>query len=365
MLKRKLGRTGLLVSTVGFGGIPIIARPKVEAVKVVRHAYELGINYFDAARAYGDCEEKIGEALKDVRDDVIMATKTHQRTKGKVAIRHSIRNLQTDRIDLVQLQHIDDEKTLKKVMSSDGSLTALKEARSKGVIDFIGITGHNPHVLSKAIRTGEFDTLSVVLNILDRRAAENLIPLAREMDVGVIIMKALGGSVSPLQFPQREASFLGKPKLDWPNASEFIKYFGSDGIERAKRCLRFVLSHDIDTVIPGLRSVEEVDLAVKVSEEFKGLSEEEKRLYRFGKSHPEPFCRECGLCSCPEGIRIPTILRWDRYSTFYGINNWTKEQYDKLNVKISFCTGCGECEKKCPFNLPVVKMLKDAESRLT
>jgi len=367
MRKRRLGRTGLMVSIVGFGGIPIIARPRAEAVKVVRRGYELGINYFDTARVYGDGEEKIGDALKDVRDDVIIATKTHQRTREEAArtgIRHSLRNLQADRIDLVQLHGIDDEKTLEKAISSDGSLSALKEARSKGVIDFIGITGHNPYVLSNAIKTGEFDTVLVTLNALDRKATENLIPLAKEMDVGVVIMKALGGCGGPLQFPQREARFQGKPELDWPNASEFINWFGSDGIERAKRSLRFVLAQDIDTVIPGLRSVEEVELTVKVAEEFKGLSEEEKRLYRFGELPSEPFCRECGLCSCPEGIRIPTILRWDQYHTFYGINNWTIEQYDKLDVKVRMCTECGECEKKCPYNLPLVRMLKEAETRL-
>ena len=128
--------------------------------------------------------------------------------------------------------------------------------------------------------------------------------------------------------------------------------------------MRFVLAHDVSTVIPGLRSVEEVEYAVKVAEEFKGLTAEERRFYRLGESPPEPFCRECGLCSCPEGIHIPAVLRWDEYHTFYGIRNWTKEQYDKLSVKVGVCTECGECEKKCPYNLPIVKMLRDAEARL-
>ncbi|MFQ5822294.1 MAG: aldo/keto reductase, partial [Candidatus Heimdallarchaeota archaeon] len=102
--KRRLGRTGLQVSVIGFGGIPIIARSRNEAEKVVRYAYEKGINYFDTARAYGDSEEKIGAALKDVRDEVVIATKTHQRTKESAAragLKQSLRNLQTDRIDLV------------------------------------------------------------------------------------------------------------------------------------------------------------------------------------------------------------------------------------------------------------------------
>jgi len=170
MQKRRLGRTGLQVSVIGFGGIPIIALSGDEAEKVVRYAYERGINYFDTARAYGDSEEKIGAALKDVRHQVIIATKTHQRTKedaARAGLKQSLRNLQTDRIDLVQLHGIDSEEILKKATSSKGALKALEEAKAQGKIDYIGISGHNPYVLKKAIKTGKFDTILVPLNVLD------------------------------------------------------------------------------------------------------------------------------------------------------------------------------------------------------
>jgi len=150
MHRRRLGRTGLQVSVVGFGGIPIIALSREKAEKVVRYAYEKGVNYFDTARAYGDSEEKMGAALKDVRDEVVLATKTHQRTKeaaARAGLKQSLRNLQTDRIDLVQLHGIDSEQLLKKAMSSEGALSALEEAKAQGKIDHIGISGHNPYVL--------------------------------------------------------------------------------------------------------------------------------------------------------------------------------------------------------------------------
>ncbi|MDH5461021.1 MAG: aldo/keto reductase, partial [Candidatus Bathyarchaeota archaeon] len=146
MQKRRLGRTGLQVSAIGFGGIPIIALSRKEAEKVVRHAFEKGINYFDTARAYGDSEDKIGAALKDVRDDVVIATKTHQRTKEEAAragLKQSLRNLQTDRIDIVQLHGIDSEEMLEKAMGAEGSLAALEEAKKDGKIDYIGLSGHN------------------------------------------------------------------------------------------------------------------------------------------------------------------------------------------------------------------------------
>jgi hypothetical protein len=368
MQKRTLGRTGLRVSIVGFGGIPIIALSRDAAKRVVRYAYERGVNYFDTARAYGDSEEKIGQALKDVRDDVILATKTHHRTRedaARAGLKQSLRNLQTERIDLVQLHGIDSEDTLQKATGSEGSLKALEDAKANGKIDFIGITGHNPYILAKALQTRKFDTVLVPLNVLDTRATEALLPLASELNVGVVIMKALGGCARPLHYPQGGARFLGKPAVDWPDPSEFVGHFGEDGWERARRALSFVLEHDIDTIAAGLRSVDEVDQAVKVAEDFQGLTTKERRDTKFGRLPPEPFCRQCGLCMpCPDGVEIPTILKWDTYHTFYGIKNWTRQQYPKLRTRADSCTECGQCQEKCPYDLPVMNMLKAAAKRL-
>ncbi|MCW4051661.1 MAG: aldo/keto reductase [Candidatus Bathyarchaeota archaeon] len=368
MQKRILGRTGLEVSIAGFGGIPIIALSRKSAEDVVRYSFESGINYFDTARAYGDSEEKIGNALKEVRDQVVLATKTHQRTKESAAragLKQSLRNLQTDRIDLVQLHGIDTEEVLEKAMSSEGSLKALEEARKQGKVAFIGITGHNPLVLVKAIKTGKFDTVLVPLNVIDRRAAEELIPLAKELNIGVIIMKPLGGCIAPLQYPQWGARFLGKPTLDWPDPSEFIPHFGSDGFERAKRSLRFIFAHDVSTVVPGMRSIEEVDHIVKVACNFRRLTNKEKGVYRFGEFTLKESCRECQKCMpCPDGVEIPTILKWKTYYTFFNIKKWTQQQYPKLSTKVNSCNECGECEDKCPYNLPVINMLKEAQEIL-
>ncbi len=368
MKKERLGKTNLKASVVGFGGIPIIALSRNQAEKVVRHAYERGINYFDTARAYGDSEEKIGAALKDVRDEVILATKTHQRTKDEAAragLKQSLRNLQTDRLDIVQLHGIDNEETLKKAIAPEGSLAALEEAKAQGKISYIGISGHNSYILAKAIKTGKFDTVLVPLNVLDRTPTEELIPLAKKLDVGVIIMKPLGGCGAPLQYPQWGARFLGKPEQDWPDSSEFVVHFGKEGVERAKRSLRFVLAHEVDTVIPGLRSAEEVDNVIRVAEDFGDLTSTEKAAYRLGELQPEPFCRECGLCmSCPDGVEIQRILKWSVYYTFYNIKKWTREQYPKLRTRVNSCTECGKCEENCPYNLPVISMLKEAERRL-
>jgi hypothetical protein len=114
--KRKLGRTGLQVSIVGFGGTWISQLSMNEAVNVVRRAFELGINYFDTAKLDGNSEEKIGVSLKDVRDECVLATKTASRTKNEslADFKSSLHRLKTDRLDLIQLHGIDDEKTLRK-----------------------------------------------------------------------------------------------------------------------------------------------------------------------------------------------------------------------------------------------------------
>jgi aryl-alcohol dehydrogenase-like predicted oxidoreductase len=146
--KRRFGRTDLQVSIIGFGGTWISQISIDEAKRVVLRAAELDINYFDTAKLDGDSEEKIGAALKDIRDECILATKTGSRTKKESLedVKSSLRRLKTDKLDLIQLHGIDDEKTLKKATGSGGSLETCKKARSKVLVDFIGITSHKPHI---------------------------------------------------------------------------------------------------------------------------------------------------------------------------------------------------------------------------
>ena len=126
-----------------------------------------------------------------------------------------------------------------------------------------------------------------------------------------------------------------------------------------------MLAHDIDTIIPGLRSTKEVDYVAKVAEGFKGLTDKEKVAYKFGELPPEPFCRECELCMpCPDGVEITMILKWNNYYSFYNIKKWTREQYPKLRTRVNSCIECGKCDEKCPYHLPVISMLKQAEKNL-
>ena len=185
--------------------------PRLKQSNVVRHAFDLGINYFDTAKLDGDSEEKIGAALQEVRDKCIIATKTGSRTKKESLedFECSLKRLKTDRLDIIQLHGIDDEKTLAKAMGADGSLQTCKEARKQGLVDFIGITGHKPRVLTRAVESGEFDTVLVPLNVVTRQALEELLPAAKAHDVGVVVMKPLSAKTSTYNLPLSAFAFLG------------------------------------------------------------------------------------------------------------------------------------------------------------
>ena len=360
MQKRKLGRTGLQVSIVGFGGTWISQLSMDEALNVVSRAFELGINYFDTAKMDEDSEEKIGVALKDVRDECVLATKTASRTKSEslADFKSSLHRLKTDRLDLIQLHGIDDEKTLQKAIGSGGSLDMCKKARSEGLVDFIGITGHKPRVLIEAIKTNEFDTVLVPFNVVTRQALDELIPLAKDLDIGVSIMKPLSAKTSKL------ITCLYDPSLSLlSDEPELNALLGQDTNSMVHNALRFVLSQDVSVVVTGFKSIEEVETAAKVGNDSRGFTRDEKN--RFSAQFDVNYCRDCGLClPCPQNLDIAAILRFHSLSTTYKLNNWAKKLYSGLKVDVTKCTECGECEPKCPYKLPIMSLLKKAQMDL-
>jgi predicted aldo/keto reductase-like oxidoreductase len=357
---RRLGRTGLQVSCIGFGGTWISELSDDEAKKVVRRAFDLGITYFDTAKLDGDSEEKIGSALKDVRDECVFATKTASRTKSEslTDFKSSLRCLKTDRLDLIQLHGIDDIKTLRKAMGQNGSLEMCKKARNEGLVDFIGITGHKPHVLLKAIETNEFDTILVPLNVVTRQALEQLIPRAKELDVGVAIMKPLSAKTSQL------ITCLYNPSLsllsDEPDLKDLL---GSTTDSMVSSALRFVLWQDVSVVITGFKSSAEVEVAAQVGANYNGLTDREKNCFKVNLD--VDYCRDCGLClPCPQNLDVAAVLRFHKLYTVYGLKDWAKRLYNGLEVNVSNCTECGECEPKCPYNLPILYLLQKAKDDL-
>jgi uncharacterized protein len=322
------------------------------AIAVVRTAFELGINYFDTAPLDGDSEVKIGIALEDVRAECVLATKTASRTKHESLeeVQNSLKRLRTDHLDVIQLHGIDDEKTLAKAIGTDGSLQTCKDAKKEGLTNFIGITGHKPRVLAKAIETGEFDTVLVPINVVTRQALEELLPAAKAHDVGVVAMKPLSAKTSNL------ITCLYQPSLSLVSQEPQLKaLLGETPDRQVTGALRYVLSQEVATTIPGLRSLHEVEVAASAGEEYHGLSAEEQQHFTFDLSN---YCRDCSLCmSCPEKVNIPAILRFQSFAEAYGLKEWAGKLYGGLEVKADKCNGCGECITKCPYGLPIMELL--------
>ena len=338
MEKRRLGRTGLLVTAISFGALPLQRCTMEEAGEVLHAALDAGINFIDTARAYTDSEEKIGRHLAKRRQEFYLATKSAARTREAMAkdIDTSLKLLRTDYIDLYQVHNIRRRPDFETVMGPGGALEALKEAKAAGKIGHIGVTGHLPSLLVEAIKTGEFSTVQVPFNFIEREAMEELFPLAASLDVGRIAMKPLAGGL----------------------------------ISDAAAALRFILAHDVSAAIPGMDRVEQVAINTAPARDGRRLSKEEAAaLEREAEQLGKDFCRRCGYClPCTAGIDIPLVFVFHLQYIRYGLTKAIPERYKNLSHHASDCIGCGVCETKCPYNVPIrermAKVARDLDQML-
>lgn len=329
---RTLGKTGLKVSRMGFGGIPI-QRIDAEGTKVLMQKLkEEGINYIDTARGYTVSEEYLGYALEGMRDNFILATKSMSRTKEAMThdIETSLRNLRTDYIDLYQVHNPNVEQLIQ-VTEEGGALEALMEAKAAGKIGHIGVTAHSTEVFEKALEFDWVETIMFPYNIVERQA-EELIHKCAERNIGFVVMKPLAGGA----------------------------------IEDATLALRFICANpDVSVVIPGMFDVKEIEQNLASCENTEPLSEAEKEaIKKVREDLGNNFCRRCNYCApCTVGISIPNVFLFQGYLDRYGLEGWARERYATLAVKAGACVECGACEPRCPYNLPIREMLKDAAKK--
>lgn len=327
MKRRRLGKTNIKVSEVGFGGIPIQRITQKEAEEVIRFAVENGVNFIDTARGYGVSEEYIGNALLGIRKEVHIATKSMARTKDamKDDIEKSLKNLKTDYIDLYQLHNVKDEETLRQVMAEDGALKALIEAKREGKVLHIGITSHSLDFLKKILEYDVFETIMYPYNIVEDQA-EELFKEANKRDIGIIAMKPLAGGA----------------------------------LEQSELAISYILNNkNISTVIPGMDSIEQVKQNIMASE-LTFNDEMMKKCIEIKEKYTESFCRRCGYCMpCPQGIDIPFSFILKGYYDRYDLKAWATERYTAMKKHASDCIKCGLCETKCPYNLKIRDMLKE------
>ena len=323
-----LGNTGLKVSQVSFGGIPIQRADAANTMAVVDALEARGINFIDTARGYTVSEEYLGAALEGRRDKFIIATKSMSRDAEGMTrdISISLSNLRTDYIDLYQIHNLP-EKDFDKVFGPGGAYEALCDAKAAGKVRHIGATAHNADVLRRLVEEygDKIETLMFPYNIVETQG-HDILAAARKKGIGTIAMKPMaGGNLD-----------------DWNLALRFIAAAGV-----------------IDVSIPGMGSVEEVHRNADAADGFSPLTAEElTQCDAIRKELGSEFCRRCGYCApCTVGIDIPSNFLMSNYRRKYGLSDWAVSRYQGLAHHAGECIGCGACESRCPYELPIRKML--------
>jgi uncharacterized protein len=322
-----LGRTDLTVSEFGFGCIPIIRFPKDDSVKVLRHAFERGITFFDTANAYRDSEEKIGIAFAGMREKVVLASKTLRRSaeEASAQLENSLRMLRTDYLDLYQLHQIAQEKDWSEVTGPNGALEAVMKAKAAGKVRYVGVTSHNLQMALKMVRSGLFDTIQFPFNLIEEGAKDELLGASQEMGMGFICMKPFGGGV----------------------------------IDNAAVAFKYLRDHSGVIPIPGFESCEQVDEILSIYAKPNEITGQDLGIMENYRSElGKRFCRRCEYCQpCPQGVMITPAMGYpivaSRMSPSVAVE-FCKNPMES----VALCTECGACIERCPYELRIPEILK-------
>ena len=319
----KLGKSELKVSRVGIGGIPLTRPLEKDAIKIIQHAIDIGVNFIDTAIGYGISEERIGKAIIDRREDVIIATKG---SRGE-HIDFSLSRLNIEYIDLWQFHGINSFEYLDWALGQ--GLVEIKEALNAGKIRHIGFSSHSLEVSKKAVVSDAFETVQFPFNFISNEAMDDLLPLAEEHHVGFIAMKPFAGG----------------------------------RIQNANLAIKYLLQFDNVMPDPGIERIEEIDEIVNIAnnESWELTSSELQDIQKIREQIGTRFCRQCEYCMpCPQGVIICGVLYLENLW-----NLWPPDWYYSWNyvndsaASAKKCIQCGECELKCPYNLPIREMIKE------
>jgi predicted aldo/keto reductase-like oxidoreductase len=253
---RRLGRTGLLVTELGFGAANVATAPEGE--EALLRAFALGLNFVETGRVYRGSEYMIGVAISQLPDSgasVHVASKTIGRSRDAALrdLERSLEHLGLPKVDIYQLVDVR-RHDWEQVMAPGGALGGLREAQERGLVRYVGISSHSYQVLRQAIESGEFDTVQLRYNVFNLRD-EELIRLAHRKGIGVIVMKPLGG-------------------FGMVGALKAFRYW--DRLN-AKTLLRYVLSNSyLSVAIPGMRFPWEVEENVALALTYKPMTPSEK-----------------------------------------------------------------------------------------
>ena len=345
--------TDLKLSRLGLGCVNAgVKWDGQEAFDLFDAFLDMGGNVYDTARVYSDwipsekgrSERVLGQWLahSGKRHDVILVSKGgHPDMTGpnpdmhksrvsesclKYDLEESLRVLVTDYIDIYQV-HNPSMEQLDQVLAKDGALEALQEAKKAGKIGHLGLTAHSVEVFERALDLDWVETIMFPYNIVEGQG-EELIAECKKRNIGFIDMKPLAGGA----------------------------------IENGTLALRYICSNpNVTIVIPGMAEEHEMEENIKACLDSSPLSQTElDEIRKVREQLGTNFCRRCNYCApCSAGISIPNVFLFAGYLNRYDLGEWARSRYSTLQAKASDCIECGVCETRCPYHLPIRKMMKE------
>ena len=331
MRYKVLKRTGLKVSAV-VSGSHISRTPQEQCNVAYNHALDKGVNLIFTSAAYKVAEEKIAKAVGNRRDEFYIVTTTDYRSAERAGkeIDQSLKYFNTDYIDIYNIGGVRKPETIDQVLGPGGAMEALLQAKKDGKIGHIGITGHRPEALEKAIKSGYIESVLFVFNWELQNPLNDMFPVCKQYNVDTFCMRPLDDGV-------------------------LANY--------AERNLRFLFSSPLDVVVSGMYDPEIIDRNVELAtipptkSEWDELQVQARELGWTG-------CRYCRVCHgwaetvCPYWIEIPTIMTRYYYRKKYGFDAHGETEWKKLVDKAKQCNSCGKCEEVCPYELPIIAFLR-------
>ena len=325
MKKIRLGRTGLMVGASSFGALPIQRVPMSEAKRILRKAYDCGMNYFDTANAYSDSEEKIGAALSDVRDKIVISTKSGGADYATVLghIQLSLKRMKTDYIDIIQIHN---PSVLPDPNDPNGPYAACIEAKKRGYVRFIGITNHGRGRARDAVLSGLYDTLQFPLTCIAPQEDLDLAYLAHEHDMGFIAMKGMAGGL----IAHAEAAFV------------------------------YMKQHPFIVPVWGIQRECELDQFIELEKKPPRYEDWADEIERERRMLSGNFCHGCGYCEpCSVGIEIHTAARVSLLLRRSPPESLMDDKSYAMMARIKDCIHCNACKKRCPYGLDTPSLLQE------
>ena len=363
MERRTLGKTGLQLSVLGFGGFHLVEITSAEAARLLGMYLDAGGSYLETAAGYGDgiSEAKIGRAVSRRRDEYVLATKSTARTrKGFLdELDRSLCNLKTDHVDLMFMHAVQSIADVEEILGPGGAMEGAAEARKAGKLRFIALSGHGrPDSLIAAVTSYPFDVMMTGFNYFDRfnfpSTEGELLPLCMQRGVGVIAMKSLADG------------YLYKSPIP---------------------ALRYTLSLPVTTVVAGINSAEMLETDLSIVARFTPMSDAEKEeLFRTAPELGDYVCRLCAKCRTPEldpqkvfllegvydrqmdDMRVTDTARYalrERLKQWFAQAETARTEYASLAPKVDPAQDYSALSRLCPYGINVDRKLKIAHGKLS